>query len=84
MGRIMDSDGGNIFNTWACGAARHWDCRNSWPTPKYCAKRNKKEHYSTWGKEKEAKGKPAPKLPKGSYGFGEFFRLPDGYRDPGR
>lgn len=26
---ICSSDYGTIFNSWSCGYARHWDCRNS-------------------------------------------------------
>ena len=26
---LCDKDEGTIWNTWSCGFARHWDCRNS-------------------------------------------------------
>ena len=26
---VCTSDSGNVYRTWACGAAYHWDCRNS-------------------------------------------------------
>lgn len=42
---VCDGDGGNVFNTWACNAARHWDCRNSRPTPEHCQHQDRK-HYS--------------------------------------
>ena len=34
-------DKGNVYRTWACGAAYHWDCRNSGATRK-CSQ----SHYS--------------------------------------
>ena len=42
---VCDGDGGNVFNTWACNTARHWDCRNSRPTPEHCQHQDRK-HYS--------------------------------------
>ena len=26
---ICENDAGTIWNSWSCGFARHWDCRNS-------------------------------------------------------
>ena len=38
---VCNSDKGNIYKTWICGAAYHWDCRNSG-----ASRRCSGQHYS--------------------------------------
>ena len=42
---LCEHDAGTIWNSWSCGFARHWDCRNSdrrrnCPTKHYARTRN--------------------------------------------
>jgi hypothetical protein len=40
---LCSNDAGNIWNSWSCGVARHFDCRNSAARRFACSGR---KHYS--------------------------------------